>query len=201
MTLAFSASMRIPELICRLLFLLTLGLLTESSLASDWGIVLNGKSFHVDAEHDWNENNWGLGFELEFQPEARWVKVAVGGGFVDSQDSMSYMAGAGLKRRFRVPRVGREFYVDVGAIGFLMTRQDVDNNRPFPGILPTLTVGSRHVAVNLAYLPGSAAHEVAGVRNLDPSIDAIYFMQIRLSPRLFAPVNSRLRMAFADRGN
>ncbi len=161
--------------------------------ASDWGIVLNGKAFHVDAAHDWNETNLGLGFEREFGAHSRWVKLAVGSGFVDSQNEMSYMAGGGLKRRFHVPSVGPDFYLDVGAVGFMMTRQDIDNNKPFPGILPTFTVGTRNFALNLAYLPGSAADQVAGIRNLDPDIDAIFFMQIKLSPRLFSPTTRRSR--------
>jgi hypothetical protein len=172
---------------------------TGPAQASDWGIVVNGKAYHVNSTYDWNENNWGLGFEREFNQRSRWVRMAVGSGFIDSQNSMSYMGGGGLKRRFLIPRIGQDFYVDIGAVAFLMTRQDINNNKPFPGLLPTLTVGSRHIAVNLAYLPGSVADAVSGIRTIDPNIDAIYFVQLRLSPRLFTPMGSRLRTALASR--
>jgi len=160
-------------------------LFAAPAAASDWGIVLNGKAVHVDSSYDWNERNWGLGFEREFHSEARWVGLALGSGFVDSQDSMSYLGGGGLKRRFRPP--GRRIYFDVGVVGFMMTRTNIDKSRPFPGFLPTFTVGSPQIALNIAYLPGAAADAVAGVRNLDPGIDSIWFLQLRLSPQLFSP--------------
>jgi hypothetical protein len=44
-------------------------LLVESGGAAQpngaWDIVVNGRSLHVNATHDWNEDNWGLGFERE----------------------------------------------------------------------------------------------------------------------------------------
>src|SRR5690606_23827333 len=122
---------------------------TPALAQGDWGVVLNGRALHLDAARQWNEDNWGIGFEKEFNPSARWVKAAVGDGFRDSLDEPSYRAGGGMKRRFRVPAVNDSFYVDVGLIGFLMTRQDVNNNQPFPGVLPALTFGTRHVALNV----------------------------------------------------
>ena len=197
MPIAFGIRMSTKRILAHLLLLHVLLGVSPQSIAANWGIVLNGKAIHIDADRDWNENNWGLGFEREFNPDDRWVKLAVGGGFVDSQDAMSYMAGGGLKRRFRMPAIGQNFYIDVGAVGFFMTRRDIDKNRPFPGVLPTVTFGTRHVALNLAYLPGSAAHQVAGIHYLDPNVDGIYFLQMRLSPGLFSPMRSRLRTSFA----
>jgi len=153
--------------------------------AGQWDIVLNGRSVHVDADRDWNENNYGLGIEHEFNPDARWVKVALGNGFRDSDDHMSYMGGGGIKRRFRLP-VGRgRVHMDVGAIGFLMSRQDVDNNKAFPGILPAFSVGTRDFSVNMTYLPGQFAEEFTGARTADPNLDGILFMQFKLNARLF----------------
>src|SRR5262252_6297427 len=67
----------------------------------DWGLVINGRSVHLNAEKQWNEDNWGLGFEKEFNSSSRWVTTAVANGFKDSMDNPSYMAGASIKRRFR----------------------------------------------------------------------------------------------------
>lgn len=163
--------------------LLALGLIGTAE-AGEWDIVLNGRAIHVDSDRDWNEANWGLGFEHEFNPENRWVKVALGNGFVDSEDKMSYMGGGGIKRRFRLPVGERNVHVDLGAVGFFMTRHDVDNNRPFPGILPAFSVGTRHFAFNVTYLPGQVAEEVAHARSADPNLDGIVFIQFKINSRL-----------------
>jgi len=153
--------------------------------AGQWDIVLNGKSIHVDADQNWNESNYGLGIEHEFNPEARWVKMALGNGFRDSEDQMSYMGGGGIKRRFRLPIGQRRVHVDLGAIGFFMTRHDVNNNRPFPGVLPAFSVGTRQFSVNVTYLPGQYAERVAGARTADPNMDGILFMQFKINASLF----------------
>lgn len=153
--------------------------------AGQWDVVLNGRSIHVDAERDWNESNWGLGVEYEFNPEDRWVKVALGNGFRDSDDEMSYMAGGGIKRRFHLPWGARRVHVDLGAIGFVMKRQDVDGGAPFPGILPAFSVGTRQFAVNFTYLPGQFAEKYAGARTADPNLDGIIFMQFKFNADLF----------------
>jgi hypothetical protein len=153
--------------------------------AGQWDVVLNGRSIHVGAERDWNEANWGLGVEHEFNPEDRWVKVALGSGFRDSDDRMSYMGGGGIKRRFYLPLGARNVHVDLGAIGFIMTRHDVNDNKPFPGILPAFSVGTRQFAVNFTYLPGQYAERVAGARTADPNLDGILFMQFKFNADLF----------------
>jgi hypothetical protein len=175
--------------------------LTTPARAADWNIVLNGKAIHVNAEQDWNEANWGLGFEREFSSESRWVKVALGNGFVDSQDEMSYMLGGGIKRRFRPRGLSRELYIDIGAIGFMMTRQDVDNNSAFPGILPALTVGMDNFALNFTFLPGEAADAITHVNNVDPNLDGIFFIQFKIDADLFSfggDKRRRLTLASAD---
>lgn len=173
---------------------LALGLFGTAE-AGDWDIVLNGRSIHVDGDRDWNESNWGLGVEHEFNPEERWVKLVLGNGFLDSDDEMSYMGGGGIKRRFRLPLGQRRVHVDLGAIGFVMTRHDVNNSEPFPGILPALSVGTRQFAVNLTYLPGRYAERMAGARTADPNLDGILFLQFKINARVF----SRGRKAGTER--
>src|SRR5262245_6008133 len=67
----------------------------------NWDVVLNGRAVHMNATKDWNEDNWGLGIEHEFNSTGRWIKLAMANGFQDSMGDPSYMAGGGLKRRFR----------------------------------------------------------------------------------------------------
>src|SRR5690606_9598902 len=92
--------------------------LSAPAQAQDWNLILNGKSIHVNSSRDWNEHNWGLGLEREFDVQSKWVKVAVVNGFKDSQDAMSYMAGGGIKRRFRLDSLSEGLFVDVGVVGF-----------------------------------------------------------------------------------
>jgi hypothetical protein len=159
----------------------------------DWGIVLNGRSVHLNAEQHWNENNWGLGFEKEFNSSGRWVTAAVANVFKDSMDNTSYMAGASIKRRFRVP--SNHVYFDAGLVGFLMTRDNVRDDAPFPGALPTLTFGARHFAVNVTYMPGSIVDHVTNAHLLDPAITGVFFIQLKLDASLFAPRRNAIAQA------
>lgn len=183
----------LPMSIRRTFLFLTAGLsllgATQAFGQSKWDVVLNGRSVHLHASQDWNEDNWGLGIEREFGGSSRWVKLALANGFRDSLDHPSYMAGGGLKRRFRL--FEDRFYVDLGMIGFVMTRQDVSHNRPFPGVLPAVTLGTKHLAVNITYLPESAVDSVTNANRRDPTLNGILFVQFKLAASLFRPVSSR----------
>ena len=157
---------------------------TAQEANGGWDVVLNGRAVHLNASKDWNEDNWGLGVEREFVSNtSRWVKVALANGFQDSMGDPSYMAGGGLKRRFRPG--ADDFYVDLGGIAFLMTREKVNGNRPFPGVLPAATFGFKRVAVNLTYLPESIADRVTNSRTFDPSMHGVFFLQLKLDASLF----------------
>ena len=149
-----------------------------------WDVVFNGRAVHMNAAKDWNEDNWGLGVEREFVSDTSpWVKVALANGFQDSMGDPSYMAGGGIKRRFRPG--ADDFYVDVGGIAFLMTRERVNGNRPFPGVLPAATFGFKRVAVNLTYLPETIADRMTNSRTHDPSMHGVFFLQLKLNASLF----------------
>jgi hypothetical protein len=51
-------------------FVGTVFLLAETGASAQsrgaWDVVVNGRSLHVNAAREWNEDNWGLGFEREF---------------------------------------------------------------------------------------------------------------------------------------
>jgi len=167
------------------IFALLMAAVPSAFAQGDWGVVLNGRAVHMNAAREWNEENWGLGFEKEFDSSARWVKVALGNGFKDSLGEPSYMAGGGIKRRFRMPALDNQFYFDVGVIGFLMTRSDVNDNQPFPGLLPAVTFGARHVALNVTYLPDSVVDRVTRAHLTDPDMRGVLFLQLKLDARLF----------------
>jgi hypothetical protein len=102
-------------------------------------------------------------------------------GFQDSNEDMSYMAGGGLHRNLYETDRLRGFYVDAGLNAFLMTREDVDDGRPFPGILPSLTLGNRYVGMNLTYLPKQAVEKFTSARMQDESTSGIVFLQFKVS--------------------
>ena len=165
----------------RLVLCLLLTALAPAVTAGELSAVLNGRSIHIGATEDWNENNLGFGLEYQFASESRWKTIVMANGFRDSNESMSYMAGAGLHRTlFDTQHLG-DFYVDVGLNAFLMTREDVNDNQPFPGVLPSLTVGNRYVGFNLTYLPEQAVEKLYDAHMADESISGIVFLQFKVS--------------------
>ena len=171
--------------------------LSQSAVAQSdgaWDVILNGRAVHMNAAKDWNEDNWGLGIEHEFNSTGRWVKVAMANGFQDSMGDPSYMAGGGIKRRFRFG--GSNFYTDVGAIAFLMTRDTVNGGKPFPGLLPAATFGFKRVALNVTYLPESVVNDVTHSHKYDPSMHGVFFLQLKLDASLFG-FGGRRRELFA----
>jgi hypothetical protein len=102
------------------------------------------------------------------------------------------MAGGGIKRRFRL--FSDDLYFDVGVVGFLMTREDVDNNRPFPGALPAVTFGSQRVAVNVTYMPEVAVDRVTRANLRDPDMKGVFFIQLKLDASLFGFGGGRRQM-------
>ena len=172
--------MKIPAALGPAFFLLLVAAPCGTAGAGEFSAVLNGKSFHIGAEHDLNEDNYGLGIEYEFATESRWKPVLMANGFRDSNDQMSYMAGGGLHRNLFSTERLNGFYVDAGLNVFLMTRRDVNDNRPFPGMLPSLTVGNDYVGMNLSYLPSRAVEELLD-RSMGDSMTGIVFLQIKVS--------------------
>ena len=153
---------------------------TSTAFAGKLSGVLNGKSYHFNATHDWNENNFGLGIEHEFDSESKWRTTIMANGFRDSTENMSYMAGAGLHRRLYETESLSGFYVSAGLNAFIMTRDDVDNSTPFPGILPSVSIGNEKVGFNLTYLPRSAVELTSNANVVDPGISGVLFLQFKV---------------------
>lgn len=155
-------------------------LLSMPAAAGSLDVVINGKSYHVDSRYDWNEENLGLGFEYEFASNSRWIKTVNANSFVDSQENMSYMTGAGLKWRVLETDRWGGAYFDAGVVAFIMARKDINDYRPFPGVLPAFSFGNQYAGVNVTYLPRKAVHDMAHANVVDPTIGGIVFMQFKL---------------------
>jgi len=159
---------------------LALAGLATAAQASSFHMVINGKSIHVNSSYDWNENNYGAGIEYEFDTQSRWIRIAMANSFLDSEKNMSYMVGAGLHRRLFVTDRFAGFYLDAGLNAFMMTRKSIENNQPFPAILPSITFGNRFGGINLSYIPKKVVHEFAHANILDPGIGGIIFLQAKV---------------------
>ena len=152
---------------------------TSPAMAGQFNAVVNGKSYHFNSTYDWNENNSGLGIEHEFSSTSAWRTTVMANGFRDSTDTMSYMAGGGLHRRFFETDRLSGFYVSAGLSAFVMTREDVDDSKPFPGILPSVSIGNDKVGFNLTYLPRAAVESTTSSTIVDPTISGILFIQFK----------------------
>jgi len=163
------------------LLVLLVALQTSPAIAGKSSAVLNGKSYHLNSTYHWNENNFGLGLEHEFESISAWRTTVMANAFRDSTESMSYMAGAGLHRRlFETDRLSG-FYVYAGLSAFIMTRDDVESSKPFPGILPSVSIGNEKIGFNLTYLPRQAVELTTQSEIVDPTISGILFVQFKVS--------------------
>lgn len=163
------------------LFALILFLGLSNARAGELSAVVNGKSFHLGSKEDWNERNYGFGLEYEMRNETRWKTVLMANGFRDSEHNLSYVVGAGVHRNLYATHRYGGLYVDVGLNAFLMSRKDVDDRRPFPGALPSLTVGTRAVGMNLTYIPKVAVERVTEPQYMDEDLRGIVFLQVKIN--------------------
>ena len=160
---------------------LLLVLSASPALAGTLSAVVNGKSHHFNSTYDWNEDNYGFGIEHQFEQKSAWRTIAMANGFRDSTDNMSYMAGAGIHRRLYETHKLAGFYVYAGLNAFVMTRADVNGSKPFPGILPSISIGNDKVGFNLTYMPKKAVEEATNSMMVDPTLSGILFLQFKVS--------------------
>ena len=151
-----------------LLLTLAAGLTTGTAVAGELSLLVNGKAVHINAPagKNLNEKNWGLGVQYDGDlANKKWVPFAAVSGFSDSNKNPSYYAGGGVLRRFQFDGS----HVDVGAIGFVMTRKDYKNDQPFFGVLPAFSVGTNRVSVNMTYIP-----------KVHPKAVPLWFFQLKI---------------------
>jgi len=138
--------------------------------AQGLSLVINGRSFHLDepAGVNYNETNTGGGLQYDFDGNGDNVYPYINfGGFKDSFKNNSYYAGGGIAKRFRADKT---IHVDFGITAFLMTRKDRNDNKPFPGLLPMMTIGTDRVGISVTYVP-----------KVEPKSVALFFLQLKLA--------------------
>jgi hypothetical protein len=155
----------------RLAFVLLFGMALTAS-AGDLNLLINGKAWHLDSQPGvtYNENNWGAGLHYDLDATSGgWRPFVNASGFKDSNENPSYYAGGGVMYRLWETDKLDNFAIDAGGLVFLMKREGFEDGHWFPGILPALTIGSEHLAVNITYIP-----------KVDPKMVPILFFQLKV---------------------
>lgn len=136
----------------KVLFIVVMSLSSFQVAAEELFAVINGKAIH-EGSGNYNENNWGLGFEYDLKQEDKWIPFVAGSSFKDSNSNMSNYLGGGYKYRIPFDNKKDGWRVDLSLIAFLMTRKDYNNNDPFIGALPFVAIGTGKVMLNMTYIP------------------------------------------------
>ncbi len=131
--------------------------------------IINGKAYHFDRSRDFNESNWGVGFEYDFEQSGNWIPLVTGSTFKDSNNQTSNYLGGGSKYRFMLGSGDSSWHLDAGVVAFLMTRKDYNNENPFFGALPFVSVGNEYVAINATYIP-----------SVTPKFASLMFFQVMI---------------------
>ncbi|MDH5485223.1 MAG: hypothetical protein OEY43_08330 [Gammaproteobacteria bacterium] len=140
--------------------------------ADELSLIINGKAIHTAkiAGVKYNERNLGMGLHYQFnQLGKNWYPYIYAGGFSDSKENPSYYMGTGISYRFKTLNFLPGIHIDAGLNSFLMTREDVNDNSPFPGVLPMLSIGNKHTAMNIIYIP-----------EIDNKTEEVWFMQLKI---------------------
>jgi Antimicrobial peptide resistance and lipid A acylation protein PagP len=151
-----------------LIFTVVTGLFAHPAAAGELSLLVNGKAIHINtpAGVKLNEKNWGLGLQYDWDVvNKKWVPFVAVSGFSDSNKNPSYYAGGGVMRRFQFD----DTHVDLGIIGFVMTRKDYKNDQPFLGVLPAFSVGTKRISLNMTYIP-----------KVHPKAVPLWFFQLKI---------------------
>lgn len=143
-----------------------------ATLDGTYHVILNGRSIHLEQRGNGqklNENNFGSGFQYDFRRSfgAKWVPFVTGSAFSDSFNNLSYYVGGGEMRRYYL---SDGWHADIGYVGFLMARKDINDYKPFPGVLPVASFGTRKVSVNMTYIP-----------DINDQVAELVFFQLKIS--------------------
>ncbi len=146
---------------------------SQTAEAEGYSLIINGKSIHErqPKKGSFNEKNWGLGLQYDYDIyKGYWQPYLTTSIFKDSYERNSFYAGGGIMRRFSLDNLYEDFHFSAGIVGFVMTRKDHRNRRPFLGALPAFTIGTDKVAFNISYVP-----------EVQPKLIPLWFIQLKIS--------------------
>ena len=150
-----------------ILIVVLFGFSGRTAGADQLSLLMNGKAIHLNsANNNFNEKNWGAGVQYDWTPiREHWIPFVTASGFKDSNRNPSYYAGGGIMRRYQF----NDLHIEAGVVGFVMTRKDFRNEKPFPGVLPAFSLGTKNVSVNMTYVP-----------KVDPKSVPLVFFQLKI---------------------
>ena len=128
---------------------LILLLISNLAIANEFHVVLNGKAIHL-SNSNYNENNWGLGFEYHRRPIKNHYYFTSGGVFKDSVNNLSGYLGGGIKY---ILLKDQKIHINYGMALYLMSRKDYHDRKPFFAVLPFVSFGTGRLALNTTYVP------------------------------------------------
>ncbi|UCH47214.1 MAG: hypothetical protein JSU95_14100 [Betaproteobacteria bacterium] len=140
--------------------------------ANQWSLLINGKAVYLDEQPgvEYNDQNWGLGVQYDFEMTPReWVPFVNASVFDDSNKNLSYYAGGRAVRRFSLGKKDGGLHLDAGIVAFLRVREEFKNGDPFPGLLPVISFGTDRLALNATYIP-----------KVDPKMVPLVFFQLKI---------------------
>jgi len=156
-----------------MLFAMVSLLASQIAKADGYSLILNGKSIHKEApkKGSFNEKNWGFGLQYDYAIyKEHWQPYLTASIFKDSFEENSFYAGGGMMRRFSLNEIHEDLHFSAGLVGFVMTRKDHHNRRPFLGALPAFAFGTDKVAVNISYVP-----------KVEPKLIPLWFIQLKIA--------------------
>ena len=95
----------------------------------------------------------GIGFGKGLMNESGNWEGIYGMTFEDSHGIYQYMVGYGWIPMWNIGN-SPDWKYGVGATAFIMSRQDIMNYIPFPGVLPIASISYKDLSIQTAYVPG-----------------------------------------------
>jgi Antimicrobial peptide resistance and lipid A acylation protein PagP len=141
--------------------------------SGEFSLLLNGKAIHLNPPEGnrYNEENWGAGLQYDFSPRAgHWVPFVNASQFRDSNENNSPYMGGGIARRWWPVTGLWGGHIDLGALAFVMRREQFRDGHWFPGLLPVLSIGGDRVALNVTFIP-----------KVDPKMVPLLFLQLKVT--------------------
>ena len=101
----------------------------------------------------YTEYPMGIGFGRGLINESGNWEGIYGMTFKDSHGIYQYMVGYGWIPMWDIGK-NSDWKYGVGATAFIMSRQDIMNYIPFPGVLPIASISYKDFSLQAAYVPG-----------------------------------------------
>jgi palmitoyl transferase len=101
----------------------------------------------------YTEYPMGIGFGRGLINESGNWEGIYGMTFKDSHGIYQYMVGYGWIPMWDIGK-NSDWKYGVGVTAFIMSRQDIMNYIPFPGVLPVASISYKNISLQAAYVPG-----------------------------------------------